>query len=278
MTLRTTPKPWSEPSRTLGSATSEIVTISALCRTTTIYHDHDLYHPELVARLIELLDNHPRVGFAFSAAHVVSYTDPNRVIATIEAPWTEITQGHKVRRHLLRHWRSPIVAPTVIARRACFDQVGVYDESLLLNADRELWIRVLRHWDVGYIATPLVRLREAETPATMTAASAQAIWESLAGHVATQEKHIRIEYADAPLRLWAERRYLAMHSFARYWAQAAWALANNKTEVINLGPRAFSRRGMPISAATLQLLNKFRGCGQMIAKVANAVKFLRWTR
>jgi len=42
-------------------------------------------------------------------------------------------------------WYKCVEASTVIARRSCYDKVGLYDEDLKWKIDREMWYRFLRH-------------------------------------------------------------------------------------------------------------------------------------
>ncbi len=62
--------------------------------------------------------------------------------------------------------------PSVLLRRAVFDTVGLYDESLPME-DFDMFLRVSRHFHVGYLKTPLVNYRQ--TPGSL--------WSSLDGDV-----------------------------------------------------------------------------------------------
>lgn len=49
-----------------------------------------------------------------------------------------------------------IPMPSVLMRKACFDQVGLFDENLYQAGDYELWLRISRKYKFMYIATPLM--------------------------------------------------------------------------------------------------------------------------
>lgn len=44
----------------------------------------------------------------------------------------------------------------VLARRACFERAGLFDESLRLGQDWEMWIRITRLFPVGVVDAPLI--------------------------------------------------------------------------------------------------------------------------
>jgi len=52
-----------------------------------------------------------------------------------------------------------IVAPTVVMRRSCLDQVGLFDESIFIPADWDLWLRLARDFPIGYIDKSLSKYR-----------------------------------------------------------------------------------------------------------------------
>jgi tetratricopeptide (TPR) repeat protein len=56
-------------------------------------------------------------------------------------------------------WGSFIPNCTALIRREVFDKVGFYDEYFRNCEDRDLWIRIDRHYSIGYINHPLARVR-----------------------------------------------------------------------------------------------------------------------
>jgi hypothetical protein len=49
--------------------------------------------------------------------------------------------------------------PTVVVRRLCFDQVGLFDENLRASEDYDMWLRICCIWKVGFIDEPLALYR-----------------------------------------------------------------------------------------------------------------------
>ena len=48
---------------------------------------------------------------------------------------------------------------TVMVKRECYEKVGPYDETLSVGEDYQMWVRILRHYDLRYIPLPLAKYR-----------------------------------------------------------------------------------------------------------------------
>lgn len=55
--------------------------------------------------------------------------------------------------------QNTIPTVTVVIRRECLDQVGVFDTSLLGAGDRDLWLRIAAGWEISYLPEPLALYR-----------------------------------------------------------------------------------------------------------------------
>jgi glycosyltransferase involved in cell wall biosynthesis len=56
----------------------------------------------------------------------------------------------------------------VLIRKSCLDAVGGFDESLRMGDDYELFLRIARHFELGYVDAPLVLYRQHPTQGTRT--------------------------------------------------------------------------------------------------------------
>jgi glycosyltransferase involved in cell wall biosynthesis len=48
---------------------------------------------------------------------------------------------------------------TVVARRECFDDVGMFDETITAAEDHDMWLRISRKWAVDFVDEPLAEYR-----------------------------------------------------------------------------------------------------------------------
>lgn len=50
-------------------------------------------------------------------------------------------------------------ASGVVILRKCFENIGLFDESLKGSEDRDMWLRIARHYNVEFLKDPLVKIR-----------------------------------------------------------------------------------------------------------------------
>ncbi len=53
-----------------------------------------------------------------------------------------------------------VVAPTVVMKRECLETVGLFDESIFIPADWDLWLRLAKRFRIGFIDKPLSKYRQ----------------------------------------------------------------------------------------------------------------------
>jgi len=49
---------------------------------------------------------------------------------------------------------------SVVFRKSCVERVGHFDEEFLIGSDYEMWLRIARHFEMGYIDKPLLMYRQ----------------------------------------------------------------------------------------------------------------------
>lgn len=119
-----------------------------------VYHDHDLYAPDLIERCVNVLDSNPRIGFVHFQKYLL--TAEGRLTTMISVPYPPIMAGRQLARYLAKAWDLRVGNFSMV-RRSIFECAGLIDESLRLAADYDLWGRLALASDlVAYIAEPLV--------------------------------------------------------------------------------------------------------------------------
>jgi glycosyltransferase involved in cell wall biosynthesis len=238
-----------------------------------VYHDHDLYDLDLVRRSVEIFEANPNVGVVCSAIQLVDPDNPDQVYRTDVMPWHEVTPGRSVRGLLLHEWNSPITAPTAMVRRKWYHVAGAFRPEFGGGADREMWLRIFRHCDLGYIAEPLARLRDRKKIRSFNRTQADYHWNTLKGQVRIQAVHLESEFADSPGRRSLERQLLRYMQFTEFWKWALWAVAQgDNTEFLNVAVAAFRDTGMDISARLLDFCRRSRFAARSIAAVFQVYK------
>lgn len=126
-----------------------------------LFHQDDLMVPGNLERKIALLREHPEVAFVFSASEIIDardnpvpeslvnrdhISDENRVLNSTEALQILLV-------------KNVVRASSVVIRKSCLDQVGLFNPSYGHVVDWEMWLRLAAKFSVGWLAVPLVRVR-----------------------------------------------------------------------------------------------------------------------
>ncbi|MCB7128687.1 MAG: glycosyltransferase [Candidatus Brocadiales bacterium] len=114
----------------------------------------DLWLPEKLALQVEAFrQSDPSVGLIYGQAYHID--EAGRIFKLQRPP--EYPQ-HELLRHLIEDGGFvPIV--TTLIRRACYERVGLHDESLYGCDDYDLWLRLAPHFAFLRLEEPLAKLR-----------------------------------------------------------------------------------------------------------------------
>ena len=125
--------------------------------------DHDdLWLPDFLETQLAHLTSHPDVGLVHSD------------FQTIDGDGNVLEHSVARERHRTRpsgfvfydlFMESMIVGNSVLIRKACFDRLGLWDESLRW-ADYHMWLRVARHYKIDYVPRVLTAYRQHSSQCT----------------------------------------------------------------------------------------------------------------
>lgn len=119
--------------------------------------DDDLWNPDKLERQMLLLENNPDIGLVYSDMSLFDErgTMPVTYLGRVPPP------GRAYSFHFLYNW---IPTSTVLMRRAYFNTVGLFDETIMGCEDYDMWLR-LREGNcyVHCLNEPLARYRLSET-------------------------------------------------------------------------------------------------------------------
>lgn len=156
-----------------------------------VCHDHDLYHPDFLRRMVDALERHPTALFVHTAIEMID--DDGKRVATHVGDWAERTPGEEWLRLMLTSFSCPVCALTVV-RRSTHEQHGLYEPRWGFVSDTELWMRLASRGDVAYIREPLIRVRTREAD-HFAVHHAPAIVKLLAG---IHREYVPVAYAGGP--------------------------------------------------------------------------------
>lgn len=112
--------------------------------------DDDLWLHEKLSRQIDLMK---KVLTEVGMVYCSSYEQKGKVLNIINAEH----RGNVIKNILLEN----VIQSTsvVLIKRECFDRVGLFDESLQISEDLDLWIRISRYYHVDFVPEPLIIIR-----------------------------------------------------------------------------------------------------------------------
>jgi len=120
--------------------------------------DDRLKQPYILERYIQVMDRHPRVGYIFSPAVGLRDGVEQGVMEwTAYAEKDLILPGRRFLRDIMNG--NTVAAPTGMVRKRCYDSVSVFPLDLPHTGDWFLWCLFALHYDVAYLAEPMVYYR-----------------------------------------------------------------------------------------------------------------------
>ncbi len=120
-----------------------------------LLHHDDIYRPDLLEKWVAVLESAEDIAFAFNAYGVYASNE----IQGKRIPAGRIAGEWLLTHHLFPHWGC-VVRGTAMIRRCAWEQLGGMHEKFGLLADVDLWMRLARQWSVGYVAEPIVIIRQ----------------------------------------------------------------------------------------------------------------------
>ena len=115
---------------------------------------------------VDFLDQHPEAGFCYG--QVYRMDDKGRTLRLIGSRGAKTSCIRDGKEQIaLMLFRGDITPSTVLARRFCFEEVGLFNTTLHIGEDIDMWLRLAMRYSVGYIAEPLAKYRVHPQSATI---------------------------------------------------------------------------------------------------------------
>jgi glycosyltransferase involved in cell wall biosynthesis len=152
----------------LGIAVSVNDGIRAATGEYVAFLDHDdAWLPEFLETQTRYLDEHPDVGMVHSDFQTIDAEGTILEDSVATCRRRERPSGHVFPQLFMDSF---IVGNSVLIRRECFNQLGIFDETLKW-ADYHMWLRVARKYKVDYVGKVLTAYRQHSTQQTRTDSS-----------------------------------------------------------------------------------------------------------
>lgn len=120
----------------------------------------DLWLPEKLAIQVTFLDKEPsRVGLVYSDAFLFPEDDASKSSYLANKRAFQIGKPHKGKVGGQLFVENFIPASTVVIRKSCFEKVGLFDESLMLCEDIDMWTRIAESFEIDFQHLVLAKIR-----------------------------------------------------------------------------------------------------------------------
>jgi glycosyltransferase involved in cell wall biosynthesis len=114
----------------------------------------DIWAPQKLAKQVALLQRRPCVGLV--SCHALPIDREGDLLSEEPMHAGKVPDPVPLRILVLD---SPLFSSSVVVRRACLDEVGLFPEDIRYGEDRDFCLRVAARHDVGFVSEPLVYMR-----------------------------------------------------------------------------------------------------------------------
>jgi glycosyltransferase involved in cell wall biosynthesis len=114
-------------------------------------HD-DLFLSNKLERQVDFLKRFPQFKACYTDYYIMD--ENGKILGEIETPWYP---GHEAIRILFG--RAYINGSTMLIERHCFEKTGLFSEPLRYTQDTEMWLRLLRYFEIGRVPEKLGKWR-----------------------------------------------------------------------------------------------------------------------
>jgi glycosyltransferase involved in cell wall biosynthesis len=115
----------------------------------------DLWMPNKLRCQVEYLERHKRVDLVHSDLYHIDSS--GRTIKRRNPRIPRFSSNSEYVKELFL--RNFLCFQTVLVRRECFNEVGSFDERMIVCSDHDLWLRMAGKFKMAYIKKPLVKKR-----------------------------------------------------------------------------------------------------------------------
>jgi glycosyltransferase involved in cell wall biosynthesis len=126
-----------------------------------IHHSDDVWEPGKLERQVAYLDDHREIGAVFSNA--LSITEDGSPLDDDEHHYFDIfNQPNRTRHEWLRFFfrhGNALCHPSVLIRKSCYADCGLYRYGLAQVCDFDMWIRLCLKYEIHVLPEKLIRFR-----------------------------------------------------------------------------------------------------------------------
>lgn len=208
---------------------SDYIARSAFREYIAIHHSDDVWELQKLEKQVAFLDAHPEIGAVFTKVKLID-EDGSPLKDSDHPYYTVFEQTNHTRHQWLNRFfytGNALCHPSVLIRRACYEECGTYRYGLAQLPDFDMWVRLCLKYEIHVLLENLVRFRirnnEANTSGNRPEANVRMQFEFLQVY----SNYLSITDIDEFLKVFpASSRYLVGEEFDTTFALAMMSLSS----------------------------------------------------
>jgi glycosyltransferase involved in cell wall biosynthesis len=126
-----------------------------------LWAQDDIMYPHCLESFVAFHRQHPGIGFSYSGRDIIDEKGNVRKLEIIDNTPAIISTGLHARIAFFTGSIAGNIANVCISKQA-LNKVGLFNEEMKISADFEMWVRLAKEHDTGFIADKLIQLRDHE--------------------------------------------------------------------------------------------------------------------
>jgi len=194
-----------------------------------IFHSDDIYEKNIIEREMEILLDNENVGAVFTTGKMINGND--KIIGSFAVPRKlrdkTIFDFKEVLTEFLKNGNSFILCPTFMVKKEVIDKCGFYNcINFGTAADIDLWLRILKDYNIAIINEKLVKRRISDN------------------HVTTKYNFLRTSRSDffSVMNLWIRNSILKKKILRQYKFQKSFDNLRRAYNLLILGDYKRSKK------------------------------------
>lgn len=121
--------------------------------------DDRLRNPNIVEKYVQLMQDHPEVGYTFCPGHKIENDqDMGLYKPSLFLKHNQILDGHQLAIDLVYN-KFFVVAASVMVRKKCYEEITFFPEDMPHRGDTYVWALIAMQYKVAYFAEAMVDYR-----------------------------------------------------------------------------------------------------------------------
>jgi len=171
-----------------------------------IHHSDDVWELDKLAKQVAFLDSRDDIGAVFTNALAIN-EDGQTFVDEDHFYYKIFDQQNKTRFEWLRHFfiqGNALCHPSVLIRKSCFDDCGLYRVGLAQLGDFDMWIRLILKHDIYVFSEKMVRFRVRDSEANASGSRPETRSRVYFEHLLLLSNYLKVDKLEDVIKIFPE--------------------------------------------------------------------------